>query len=196
MKFLLFFALFISSQLRADTDVWSEGIHLYAGGGANTSLYRSSGDTLGTGLHFKTDFGYSFKKVWAIEAGSFVKFTKVHDTLIWDTLLTIGIRRKLTEDYYLRPFIGQAPTVFYTDKTPEVYRRSNTSRVIYTGPAFGVSFGRIYKTWFWETTASYQALDKARGIRDKGSVPEEVFRSDLNGLKITSLSLTFGLQVF
>ncbi len=176
-------------------DVWSEGLHLYGGGGVNTSLYHSEGDTLGSGLHFKTDFGYSFKKSWAIEAGSFVKFTKVHDTLIWDTLLTIGVRRKLQEDFYIRPFIGQAPTVFYSDKTPEVYRRSNTERIIYNGPAFGISFGKIYKTWFWETTVSYQALDKGKGIRDNKSVPEEVFRSDMEGLKITSFSLTFGLQV-
>jgi hypothetical protein len=195
MKLFVFFFVFFTSSAYADMDVWSEGIHLYAGVGANSSVYHTGGDTLGAGLHFKTDFGYSFGNKWAVEAGSFVKFTRVHETLIWDTLLTIGVRRKLAEDFYVRPFIGQAPTVFYTDKTPEVYRRSDSSRIIYTGPAFGVSFGRIYKSWFWETTVSYQSLDKGRGIRDSNTAPEEVFRSDLEGLKITSFSITFGLQV-
>ena len=193
-KIMLLF--FFSFPLFAETDPWKEGLHMYAGGGPNLSIYHTEGESIGGGLHFKTDFGYSFKKAWAIEAGSFVKFAKIHDTLIWDTLLTLGLKRKLPDNYYVRLFAGQAPTVFYTDDTPELYRRSKSSRVIYTGPVGGFSIGKFHKTWFWETTASYQSLDKARGVRDKGSVPTEVFRTGLSGVKIMSLSLTFGLVVF
>jgi hypothetical protein len=195
MKLLIFLLIFSTSAM-ARVDVWSEGMHLYVGGGANSSLYDAKGYTLGEGLHFKTDFGYSFKKAWAIEAGSFVKFTKVHDTLIWDTLLTIGVRRKIGDDHFIRVFAGQAPTVFFTKDLPEVYRRSKATRILYTGPVFGVSFGKIYEDWFWEVTGSYQTLDKSRGIKNVHDVPEEVFRTDNNGVRITSLAITFGIQVF
>ncbi|MES2527286.1 MAG: hypothetical protein V4598_09365 [Bdellovibrionota bacterium] len=196
MKKLLLLLFFISLPVLSQDDPWKEGLHMYVGGGPNLSVYHTSGDSLGAGLHFKTDFGYSFKKVWAIEAGSFVKFVKIHDTLIWDTALTLGLKRKLPDDYYIRVFAGQAPTVFYTDDTPDVYRKTKSSRVIYTGPVIGFSLGKFHETWFWETSLSYQSLDKARGIRDDGSVPTEVFRTDLSSVKIFSASVTFGMMVF
>ncbi len=194
-KLLVLLALF-SFEAFAQKEPWKEGLHMYVGGGPNLSVYHSKGDSVGGGLHFKTDFGLSFKKYWAIEAGSFVKFVKVHDVLIWDTALTLGLKRRLHDDYYVRVFGGQAPTVFYTSDTPDVYRKSKSSRVIYTGPVIGFSLGKFYEDWFWETSMSYQSLDKARGIRDDGSVPKEVFRTDLSSVKIMSVSLTFGMMVF
>ncbi len=196
MKKLLLLLIFFSLPLFAQEEPWKEGMHMYVGAGPNLSVYHADGDSIGGGLHFKTDFGYSFKKSWAIEAGSFVKFVKIHDVLIWDTALTLGLKRKLPQDYYLRAFMGQAPTVFYTNDKPDVYRRSKSSRVIYTGPVIGFSLGNFHKDWFWETTASYQSLDKSRGIRDDGIVPTEVFRTDLSSVKIISVSVTFGMMVF
>lgn len=196
MKKIILLLLFVSGMASAQEEAWKEGLHLYLGGGPNLSLYHSGGDSLGGGLHFKTDFGYSFKNKWAIEAGSFVKFAKIHDTLIWDTSLVLGVKRRLPGDYFVRAFAGQAPTVFYTDDTPEVYRRTKTSRIIITGPVVGFALGKFYEKWFWETTASYQSLDKARGVRDEGSVPTEVFRTERSGVKIVSLSFTFGVVVF
>lgn len=200
MKLLILLFFFLPAAHAQDI-VWKEGLRLFLGGGANLSDYRSRGDQLGAGLHFKSDFGYFFKKKWAIESGSLVKFAKVSDTLIWDTLLTIGVRRKLADHYYVRGFVGQAPTVFYTNETPEVYKRTGSSRILYTGPVIGGGWGKFHETedktiWFWEVGGSFQKLDKAKGIRDSGSVPEVVFQTDRRAVEVYSVTISFGIMVF
>ncbi len=200
MKFLLLIFLFLSSA-HAQERTWKEGLHLFLGGGLNLSNYHTTGDTLGSGLHFKTDFGYFFQEKWAIESGSNVKFAKVHDTLIWDTLLTIGVRRRLRDNYYARAFIGQAPTVFFTHDSPDLYKRSGSSRILYSGPVIGGGYGKFYQTpddtvWFWEIGGSFQKLDNAKGVRDKGTVPEVVFQTNRRAVEVYSATFSVGILVF
>jgi hypothetical protein len=196
---LLFFLLLLPGTLWAQSQVWNEGLHLLLGGGANLSDYHRNGDTVGAGLHFKTDVGYYFHEHWAVEAGSFVRFNKLHDTFIWDTLLTLGLRRRF-EDHFVRAFVGKAPTVFYTDKVPETYQRSDSTRIQYTGPVVGLGWGEFLKTkkgtnWFWELSTSYQSLEKGQGIRN-GTLPEVVFVTGREKIQIYTLSFSVGIMVF
>ena len=199
MKSLAFIFIFLPSAHGASLH-WDEGLHLLAGGGANVSDYHRKGDLVGGGLHFKTDVAYSFKGKWSLETGSFVRFNYLRDTFIWDTLLTIGIRRRF-RDNFLRVFGGRAPTVFFSDDSPEVYKRSETSRIIYTGPVYGLSWGKFlksangHKDLFWEVSAHYQSLEKGRGVKE-GTVPEVVFVTGKEKIQIYSFSVTFGLLVF
>lgn len=199
MKLLVFLILFPLSAF-AKSAMWNEGLHLLAGGGVNVSNYHQKGDVVGEGLHFKTDVALSFKRYWAVETGSFVRFNYLRDTFIWDTLLTVGIRRRFHDDHFLRVFAGSAPTVFFSDDTPDVYRRSKPSRIIYTGPVYGLSWGRFLKSsentdWFWEISTHYQSLEQGRGVKD-GTVPEVVFVTGKEKIQIYSLSVSFGLLVF
>lgn len=197
---LLFILSFFSIGAFAETTMWKEGLHLLAGGGANISNYHREGDLVGAGLHFKTDVSFSFKKKWAIETGSFVRFNHLNDTFIWDTLLTVGVRRRFAGENFLRVFAGRAPTVFFTDDAPDVYRRTEPSRIIYTGPVYGLSWGRFIRDedktdWFWEISGHYQFLKQGRGVKE-GTVPEVVFVTGREKIQIYSLSVSFGLLVF
>lgn len=197
---LLAMIIFLISTAHGASLHWDEGLHLLAGGGLNVSNYHRRGDVIGEGLHFKTDVAYSFKEKWSVETGSFVRFNYLRDTFIWDTLLTVGIRRRFG-DNFLRVFGGRAPTVFFSDDAPDVYKRSDTSRIIYTGPVYGASWGEFLKSagghqdLFWEVSAHYQSLEKGRGVRD-GTVPEVVFTTGKEKIQIYSLSVSFGMLVF
>lgn len=199
MKLLLVFLFFTSSAF-AQSELWNKRLHLLLGGGGNISNYHRSGDVIGTGLHFKTDVVLPVHDKWAVETGSFVRFNYIHDTFIWDTLLTVGVRRKLKEDQFLRVFAGRAPTVFFTSDTPDVYQRK-TSRILYTGPVYGAAWGKFEKTkagteWFWELSGHYQSLEKGKGIQDDGEVPEVVFVTGKEKIQIYSVSISFGILVF
>lgn len=197
---ILILLLFLVPGLSRANEMWKENLHLLVGGGGNLSDYRRTGDVIGTGLHFKTDVAYAFRERWAVETGSFVRFNYLHDTFIWDTLLTVGVRRRLAEDHYVRLFAGKAPTVFFTKDTPEVYRRSDSTRILYTGPVVGASWGKFSTTkagtdWFWEISSHYQSLESARGIKG-GTVPEVVFVTGKEKIRIYSISVSFGILVF
>ena len=199
MKLLAFIFFFITSAEGASRH-WDEGLHLLGGGGVNVSNYHRKGDVVGGGLHFKTDVAYSFQEKWSAETGSFVRFNYLSETFIWDTLLTIGARRRFGNNF-LRLFVGSAPTVFFSNKSLDVYQRSDTSRIIYTGPVYGLSWGEFLKSagghqdLFWEISAHYQSLEKGRGVKD-GAVPEVVFTTGKGKIQIYSVSVSFGLLVF
>jgi hypothetical protein len=190
---------------------WLEGVHLFAGGGLNASIYNSAVErqNQGIGLNFKTDLGYYFNDRFAIEASSNVKFNKMKEYLIWDTLLTLGLRYRFekfpftkSKSIYGRVFYGVAPTVFFLDDAPQVYRRRNSARIQYDGPVVGLALGNMYETksgrvWYVEYGASYQYLRNETGINNKGDTPVVAF-NDKNGnsIRIYSLYATIGLLVF
>lgn len=192
--FFLLSVLFLSSS--ASAAFRDQGLHLLLGGGPNVSVYHQDGDSVGEGLHFKTDVAFAFDQRWSAELGSFVRFNFLQDTFIWDTLLTLGVRRRYGDERFFRFFIGEAPTVFFTDDRPEVYRRREASRIIYTGPVLGLGWGKFENDdWFWEIVFSYQFLERGRGVQE-GTVPEVVFATDREKTQIYSLSVTFGILVF
>lgn len=183
---------------------WDAGVHLFAGGGINGSLYNSDAEkqNQGPGLHFKTDFGWFLDSKWALEAGSHVMFTKVKEYLIWDTLLTVGVRHRFHGQYFGRIFYGQAPTVFYLDDVPSFYDRRGATRVQYTGPVYGFALGEMReakdgKVWFIEAGTSFQSLDDSEGVKDQGNVPEVVFSGEnRNVIKIYTIYVSVGVLVF
>jgi hypothetical protein len=191
MKFLILFIFCISSVL-ADTpkvehkfspDHWTTGLHLNAGGGVNVTHFDSNDryDEVGYGLNFKTDLGYYFSHSFAIEWSSNIKFNKVNQFLIWDTLITGGIRYRI-KDYYVRGFLGKAPTVIYFNHNPpEEFKNTKASRLQFDGPVYGFAFGKMFKResgliWFLEMAQTYQKLEEREAIHMDGQVPEVVSR--------------------
>lgn len=210
MKKWIFLFAFFSSQLLAEDelrfkpDKWLSGFHLMAGAGVNASIYNSDFErqNQGLGLTLKTDLGYYLDHSWALEASSNVKFNKVEEYLIWDTLLTLGVRYRFHKSHYARAFSGWAPTVFFLDDAPDVYQRSEAKRVQYNGPVLGMAYGKFYQTekkliWFVEYAASYQKLANEKGVADESDVPEIVFRSGGSGqVQIYSVYASIGVLVF
>ncbi len=207
--------LLISFSARADkyvfkADQWQKGIHLFAGGGLNASIYNSdfAKQDQGVGLNFKTEVGYYINSQWALEAASRVKFNKVKEYLVWDTLFTGGLKYRFnhfpftkSKGIYARAFAGKAPTVFYLRDSPEIYRKTKASRIQYDGPVYGGAIGNMYdgangKVWYVEYGFTYQQLNRYIGVKNDGEIPVTEFANTGNKFKIYSLYVSIGLLVF
>lgn len=199
MKILLSLLLFIFCSV-----AWTHPLHLFAGAGANVSTYgpRDGRTIVGGGLNVKADVAYFFTPRWAVEFSSQVKFNVADEFFIWDTLMTVGLRHHFAgTDYYARAFYGRSPTVVYLDDAPEVTRETNSSRLQYDGPVYGVGGGKLFRTqsgveWFLESTVSYQHLEKETGIRNNGNIPQEVFTSRSRAVYVYSVYAMIGLRIF
>lgn len=208
--FFLYAQLTWAKQYYFKADSYERGLHLMAGGGLNGSLYLSDSErqNQGIGLNGKTDLGYYFNNQFAWEISSNVKFNYVHEYLIWDTLLTTGLRYRFnkfpftkSKGIYMRAFYGRAPTVFYLHNAPEVYRRSKADRLQYNGPVYGLALGNMYGSkngniWFIEYGLSYQKLGAATGIKNDGEVPQTLFMNSGDNIQIYSLYASIGVLVF
>lgn len=206
MKIFIFLFLILNiaqanSELKFRPDYWTRGLHLNAGGGLNASYFDSDEQLtgLGYGLNFKTDLGYFFTNRFALEWSANVKFNKLSDYLIWDTLITGGFRYRIKE-YYLRGFYGKAPTVIFFDGNPPNQYSSKINRIQFDGPVYGVAIGRYFQykkdlVWFLETSGSFQRLNKKEGIKMDGEVPE-VISVEKDKSTVLSVYLMAGILIF
>lgn len=189
---------------------WSEGLHLFAGAGFNSSIFSSKETRIdaGIGLNLKADLGYYLNDRWAVEVGSSVKFNQVKGYLIWDTLITAGLRYRFQNNFfnersYGRIFLGRSPTVVYFNGSPpEEYREADISRVQFDGPVGGIAFGITEKLhdkniWFFELAASVQQLQQHDGIRMEGEVPVVILSGpEGDKTQIWSVYASFGILLF
>lgn len=208
-------ALLLTLPARADEfapTFWSEGLHLLAGGGVNSALYTSTQDREdgGMGLNFKTDLLYVLHPDWALEWSANVKFNRIRSYLLWDTLLTVGVRTQLPAVLpdswgapYARVFVGRAPTVlFLNGETNERISDPSVSRIHFDGPVAGLGVGvkkknREGRVWFTELSFSAQSLEQEEDVRMEGEVPLVVAsRSSRDNANIYSFFWTFGILAF
>lgn len=207
MKILLLLFIVLTSahaeeEHKFRPDYWSRGLHLAAGGGLNMAYYDSNELThdIGYGINFKTDLGYYFTNRFAIEWSSNVKFNRVDGYQIWDTLITGGIRYRIKE-YYVRAFVGKAPTViFFDDKDPEQFRNTKASRLQFDSPVYGIAVGKMYNNrngliWFLEGSTTLQRLEEYEAIHMDGQVPEVVSRERDPSSSVTAYA-TIGVLIF
>lgn len=217
MKKLIFILLFSFSSLSYANDFdpyhWEPGLHLFAGGGVNTAVYSNSKDTYdgGLGLNLKTDLVYFLNSDWAVEWSSSVKFNRVDQYLVWDTLFTVGLRTTLPSlthyEYgqpYGRIFIGRAPTVLFLngEDLPTDPSKKDVSRIQFDGPVGGLAVGTFHTTekglvWFTEIGASVQSLEQESDIKMDGDVPVVISTNSVSDhTTIYSLYLTIGVLAF
>lgn len=184
------------------SDDWSEGLHIFAGIGINSSNYRSNSrkDDLGIGINFKTDVGWYFSHDWALESSASVKFNRLNSDLIWDTLLTLGIRYRL-EDYYFRGFAGAGVLVVVLgEDEPQI--NQDTARLHMDGPALGIGFGRIRRTnngkvWFTEINGTVQWIKHKDDVKVDGETPIATSSEPVkDNSVIYSLQATVGIMLF
>ncbi len=196
MKFIFLFFLLINTAFAGD-------LHLGIAGGGNVSSFQvnNSGLRFIPGVNFKTDLGYYFGQ-WAVEWSTQVKFGQFKDFLIWDTLLTAGVRYQFTgSPHFMRVFAGRSPTVLFL-RTSEISEGEDASRFLFLGEVYGTSFGKMFKTekgtnWFIEGALTYQRLGSGSGVKDTEDAPVEVpIRSGTDRLEIFGLYLMVGMWVF
>jgi hypothetical protein len=212
----LLFTLNASAQTEVEAFTpshWEPGMHLFAGGGLNSSLYSSEHERIegGVGLNIKTDLVYFFNNDWAADWGSSVKFNRVDGLLIWDTQFTLGVRHRLPRimiwnlgDPYVRAFIGKSPTVIFLDgdDLPSQQHEDDINRIQYDGSVYGLTFGNMATTqggtiWFSEISASFQRLERASEIKMEGDVPVVMHEgpADANS-NIFTVTFTIGALIF
>lgn len=217
MKKIIFALILSFSNLAFAKDFdpyhWEPGLHLFAGGGFNTAVYSNSKDTYdgGLGLNLKTDLVYFLNSDWALEWSSSVKFNRVDEYLVWDTLFTVGVRTTLPSftsyEYgqpYGRIFIGRAPTVLFLNgnDVPTDPTKKDVSRIQFDGPVGGLAFGTFHTTekglvWFTEFGGSVQSLEQESDIKMDGDVPVVISdKSVSDHTTIYSLYLTIGVLAF
>lgn len=204
---LIFQPMMVSAQLFNTeeeflTDDWSSGLHIFVGAGVNSSNYRSNSrrDYLGLGSNFKTDVGWYFNHDWALESSASVKFNRLNENLIWDTLLTLGLRYRL-EDYYFRGFAGAGVLVIVLGEDEPV-ANNNTRRLHMDGPALGLGFGQTKKTevgrvWFLELNGTAQEIRHRDDVAVDGQYPVAISSQSVNdNSTIYSLQFTIGVLLF
>lgn len=195
---------------------WGSGLHLFAGGGVNSSFYTSKDRDVdgGIGLNLKTDLTYSLNSDWALELSGNVKFNRVDGYLVWDTPLTVGIRTRLPiialwdiGSPYGRVFAGRAPSVLFLNggeapkPNPNV-QDSNISRIHFDGPIGGFGLGTLNKSktgqiWFVEVSGSVQSLEQEEDVKMEGEIPVVVSSQSVDDHStIYSVSLTVGVLAF
>ncbi len=181
---------------------WTKGLHLLAGGGLNTSYFTSGKyrEAFGMGLNFKTDLGYYLDDKWAVEWSSIVKFNRIRDYLVWDSLFTLGLRFRSGVDF-IRVFYGRAPTVFYPDEDPVQFRDRSVRRLQYDGPVYGLGVGRMFPTQYGgtgyvELTGTYQRFEKERLIGTKGEAPVVLTTSEPRPADLLGFVVSVGLLIF
>ena len=183
-------------------DYWTKGFHLNAGGGLNAAYFDSDKRFTGTGLglNLKTDLGYYFTNRFAVEWSTNVKFNSLNNYLIWDTLITGGIRYRI-KDYYVRGFYGKAPTViFFNGHAPPEYKHTTATRLQFDGPAFGMAVGKYFRhkkdlVWFLEGAGTFQRLNEREAVHVEKEVPEVVAR-EKDRSTIMSVYVNIGILIF
>lgn len=208
MKYLILLLLLLTNfahaeeELKFRPDYWTKGFHLNAGMGPQMTYFDSDRryHGIGYGVNFKTDLGYFFTNRFAIEWSTNAKFNKLNEFLIWDTLITGGIRYRMKE-YFVRAFYGRAPTVvFFNGNVPDEYKGSKASRLQFDGPVYGLGTGKYYKTkkagiWFLEIAGTFQSLKEREAITMDGEVPVVVGR-EKDKSTVLSLLFSVGMLVF
>lgn len=202
---LIFLCFFISSHVYAERDLttsWKHGLDMFAGLGLNITKYEGDDDftPVGYGFNIKTDLVYNLSRKLGVEWSANVKFNHLDSYLIWDTLMTVGMRYRI-DSFYVRGFWGRAPAVvFFQGNPPEEYESLGASREQFNGPIYGIGFGRLIKNskdqiWFIEYSISHQHLKTREAIKMRGEVPVVVAKSTDRASVYTAV-LSLGFKVF
>ncbi|MBX3019674.1 MAG: hypothetical protein KF767_17430 [Bdellovibrionaceae bacterium] len=193
---------------QTDGPTWTDGLHLLAGGGVNFSSYSSRflGGEIGTGFNLKTDLGFEFGERWAFDLGSSLKFNAVQELILWDTLLTAGLRHHFADDHagpFVRVFAGVAPSVLEVRDRAKMTTSLGTDvdRLVFDGEVLGASVGwspgALAETSFIEASLSVQTLRREKSIADDNQIPVVMRTRLLNGdARIWSLGVIWGARIF
>ncbi|WP_413557225.1 hypothetical protein [Bdellovibrio sp. HCB209] len=186
--------------------IWRPGLHIDVGMGLHGGVYLVEGSSrdYSIGSSIKTDVGYYLNEDWALEASSFIRFSRVNNFVVWGTQLSIGARQRLPSGWmdeqvpYARYFFGSNINVIYLNNQQLPEFDQPYSRIQFEGPMVGVAIGGMRlsekkNVWFWEAAVTGEWLVRESGIQMDADVPIIVARSSLNGQsQLYTIYLTFG----
>lgn len=181
---------------------WSKGLHLFAGLGLNTALYKFSDRQrdLAWGLGITSAIGYVLNRDWMLEMTSSLGFRRVEDFFLWDSFFAPGARLRLgglgltTESsFYVRGFTGWGMEVLLPHRVPE--------RTHLSGPVAGAGFGLLNgkakeSVWFVDFVTYAHVFRKRNVVKPEGDVPKIVSRTRINDRVGFALGLSVGILVF
>lgn len=187
---------------------WMEGMHLTAGLGLNTSYIQNDFVTedIGLGLNIHTDLGYYFADAYALEVSTSVHLNRVKNVLIWDTLMTGGVRFRLPawagpsfSAPFFRLMAGRGPSVFiFKGKKPAEFDHGG-DRTQVEGDVYGLAYGffqnsRDGKVWWLQLQSTAHLYSKLEAVKEVGSVAEVVHSEDIkDNTAMFSLSISLGV---
>lgn len=187
---------------------WTEGLHLTAGLGVNSSYIASDlvRENVGVGLNIHTDLGYYFWDAYAVEVSTSVMLNRVKSVIIWDTLMTAGVRARLPNwagPDHSSPFIrlmgGRGPSVFLYKGTPPPEFDHGGDRTQVEGNVYGVAYGffqdsRDGRVWWMQIQQTTHLYSKLEAVDEINQVPEVIYSTRVGNHTATySVSLTFGV---
>jgi hypothetical protein len=191
---------------------WTQGLHMSAGLGMNLGYFDTDlvRENVGAGLNIHTDLGYYFGNLAAVEVAGDVMLTQLSSSMIWDTMMTFGLRTRLPEwagpeksSPYLRLMGGRGPSVYmFKGKKPARYDIGGGERTQIEGDVFGIAYGlfqdgREGTTWYMQLQYLTHIYRRVEVIDEVNGVPEAIISGPLNdGEAMHSLSLTFGVLLF
>lgn len=189
-----------------------DDIHILMGLGVNQSFYRNDSQESSTelGPSFKADVIYILNPDWSVEWSGTAAFKEFSDILVWDTLLTIGVRKVMGPSYFFdgtwfsRFFLGYGYSVAYVDRNAlnELGYSEDVNRIHFGGEFVGLGAGMVWETeekklHFFELNWGIHYLKNREAVNLQNDVPTVVTNDVVtDNSRVYHLHLTYGVLLF
>ncbi|MEE6250875.1 MAG: hypothetical protein VX583_10775 [Bdellovibrionota bacterium] len=189
-----------------------QDIHILMGLGINQSFYRNDSQDSKTelGPSLKADVVYIINQDWAVEWSGIAAFREFSDILIWDTILTLGVRKVMGPSHFFngtwftRYFLGYGHSVAYVDRDAlsELGYDGDINRIHFGGEVVGLGTGMVWETeskqlHFFELNFGIHYLKNREAVNIQNDVPvvvaNDVLTDNSRGYHI---HLTYGVLLF
>lgn len=187
-------------------------IHILMGLGVNQSFYRNDSQESVTelGPSFKADVIYLINQDWAVEWSGIAAFKEFSDILVWDTLLTLGVRKVMGPSYFFngtwftRYYLGYGHSVAYVDRDAlsELGYSGDINRIHFGGEVVGLGAGMVWESenkslHFFELNWGIHYLKNREAVNIQNDVPVVVANDVVtDNSRAYHIHLTYGVLLF
>lgn len=201
----------VKGPLKNDLKLFKD-LHIMMGLGANYSLFRNEAEEQSAklGPSFKADVIYTYSPDWSFEFSGTASYIKFEDIYVWDTLLTMGIRKMIGRSKFLdaawfsRFYIGFGRSVvFVNDRIlQELNYSGDINRIHFGGEATGLGLGLVWQTedkqiHFIEINYGIHFLKNQENVNIQNEVPVVVANERINdNSRVYHTYLTYGVLLF
>lgn len=187
-------------------------IHILMGLGVNQSFYSNDSQESVTelGPSLKADVVYLINQDWAVEWSGIAAFKEFSEILVWDTLLTLGVRKVMGSSYlfngtwFTRYYLGYGHSVAYVDRAAltELGYSGDINRIHFGGEVLGLGAGMVWETeskklHFFELNMGVHYLKNREAVNIQNDVPVVVANDVVtDNSRAYHVHLTYGVLLF
>lgn len=193
-------------------DKWSEGLHLFGGGGLEVNRYFSplGSRHIHPGLGLYTSLDWMLNDSLALQISSDAGFTPAHSSFLWSTAFNLGVRTRFPgiaysaeKAPYMRFFVGWGPAVAFPPADEGAAgAQLGDVRLQLHGPLAGIAAGYLFqnksgKIWFIDVSLYVHAFFHLDVVESSQTMPVVISQQDMgNHPLFVSMHFIVGLLAF